>query len=99
MIGAAANHPIFAHALALAVDAINLGDHDTLWLSTGPGLLTRALAHAVAGLIPDVPDWRRGTIIHEHFEAQRIIGLHCPVRYKRTDRHWLRAKERAIGGV
>jgi tetratricopeptide (TPR) repeat protein len=95
-IGATAGHPIIAHALALAVEAINGGDGDTLWLSTGPGLITRALAHAVAGLVPDAVDWRRGMIVHEHYEAQRLIGLHCPVRYKRTARHWLRANDRRI---
>lgn len=24
-------------------------------------------------------------------ELQRVVGIHCPVRYKSTDRHWSRA--------
>jgi tetratricopeptide (TPR) repeat protein/mannosyltransferase OCH1-like enzyme len=93
-IGAAPDHPVIARALALAVEAMTRGDSDTLWLSTGPGLLTRAFAQAVAGVIPEMPDWRQGTIVRELDEAQRAIGLHCPVFYKHTNKHWTRATDR-----
>ena len=91
LIGAAPNHPVVARALAMVSQAMNRGDTDTLWLSTGPGLLTRAFAHCVAGLVPEIGDWRSGLVIHEFGNLQRYVGLHCPARYKTTDRHWSRA--------
>ncbi len=94
-IGASPNHPIITRALTMAVEAMNRGDSDTLWLSTGPGLLTRAFAQAVAGIIAEMPDWRPGTVVRELDVAQRAIGLHCPVRYKRTNKHWTRAAGRS----
>jgi mannosyltransferase OCH1-like enzyme len=36
-------HPAIGLALKLATSAINRGDSELLWLSTGPRLLTRAL--------------------------------------------------------
>jgi tetratricopeptide (TPR) repeat protein len=91
LMGAAPNHPLIARALAMVSQAMNRGDSDTLWLSTGPGLLTRAFAHCVAGLVPEIGDWRSGTLVHEFGDLQRHVGLHCPVRYKATDKHWSRA--------
>jgi hypothetical protein len=91
LIGAAPNHPVVACALAMVSQAMNRGDTDTLWLSTGPGLLTRAFAHCVAGLVPEIGDWRAGLVVHEFGDLQRYVGLHCPARYKTTDRHWSRA--------
>jgi tetratricopeptide (TPR) repeat protein len=48
VIGAVPGHPLITRALRLAVDAINRGDTDILWLSTGPGMLTRAFAGLLA---------------------------------------------------
>ncbi|WP_158814051.1 tetratricopeptide repeat protein [Methylocapsa sp. S129] len=94
-IGAMSGHPIIARALVMAVEAMNRGDSDTLWLSTGPGLFTRAFAQVVV----ETPDWRRGTIVRELDAAQRAIGLHCPVCYKQTNKHWTRAARRNIAAV
>jgi tetratricopeptide (TPR) repeat protein len=91
LMGAAPGHPVIARALAMVSQAMNRGDSDTLWLSTGPGLMTRAFAHCVAGLVPEIADWRPGTLVHEFGDLQRHVGLHCPARYKATDRHWSRA--------
>ena len=44
-IGACAGHPVIKQALDVAVKSINRGDRDVPWLSTGPGLLSRTLAH------------------------------------------------------
>ncbi|HET9020174.1 MAG TPA: tetratricopeptide repeat protein, partial [Acetobacteraceae bacterium] len=41
-------HPAIVLALDLTVTAVNRGDEELLWLSTGPALLTRAFAQAVA---------------------------------------------------
>jgi mannosyltransferase OCH1-like enzyme len=87
-IGATANHPVICRALDLAVEAINRGDRDIVWLSTGPGLLTRAYASVVA---QDPDEFLSKSAIFTVGEIQRSLELHCPVKYKSTGRHWLRS--------
>ena len=88
-LAAAPLHPVIERALALAVAAVNRGDADTIWLSTGPGLLTRAFAAAVA----DAPALlASGTVVRELFEMHHLADIHCPARYKSTPRHWSRAE-------
>ena len=43
-LGARPGEPVLLKALELAVEGVNRGDHDLLWLSTGPGLMTRTVA-------------------------------------------------------
>jgi tetratricopeptide (TPR) repeat protein len=86
-IGAAPGHPVIARALEQAVEAVNRGDHDMPWLSTGSGLLTRAFAQLVA--TPDSSDWLNRAVVLELFELQRFVGMHCPAQYKK-DRQRLR---------
>ena len=84
------SHPIIVRALELATTAINRGDRDVIWLKTGPGLVTRAMAQVACqdeGLVE-----LSSCSIMELWEAQRVIGLHCPARYKRTDQHWSRSQ-------
>jgi mannosyltransferase OCH1-like enzyme len=85
-------HPVIGAALNQAVRALNRGDNDLFWLSTGPGLLTRTFAQQWAA--SDEPEWIRSTRMMSLGEIQRVIGLHCPVRYKSTERHWSRSSSR-----
>ena len=79
VVAAAPGHPFVLRALALAVDAVNRGDHDIVWLSTGPGLLTRAFAQEwVSG--------RDDALVLETHALHRIVGVHCPADYKRRRR-------------
>jgi tetratricopeptide (TPR) repeat protein len=87
-IAASAEHPVLRRALSLAVEALNRGDQDLIWLSTGPGLLTRAFALEWASGFD--PSWLTRTHIFGLGELQRFVGVHCPVRYKQTARHWSR---------
>ncbi len=81
-IGATPNHPIIYLALEWATRAINRGDRDTVWLSTGPGLLTRAFAQHVAGLgIAHLAD--EGLVIMDVQRLNRYVGIGCPARYKK----------------
>jgi mannosyltransferase OCH1-like enzyme len=85
LIGAVPGHPVVVAALDLAVEAINRGDADMVWLQTGPGLLTRVVAAAVAaaGAVP------AGILVHDHLAALRQVALHCLADYK-TKYHWMR---------
>ena len=82
-------HPVIMRALELGAAAINRGDTDLIWLSTGPGLLTRAFAQVWAEGRPG--GLLRRTQVLDLGELQRVIGIHCPVRYKTTELHWSRS--------
>jgi mannosyltransferase OCH1-like enzyme len=93
-IASVPEHPVLMRALELAVVAMRREDHDLVWLSTGPGLLTRAFAHEWAaerpgGLLPRTQVMTLG-------ELQRVIGIHCPVPYKLTNQHWSRSAFRQV---
>ncbi|WP_149537135.1 tetratricopeptide repeat protein [Siccirubricoccus phaeus] len=90
LMGAAPGHPVLREALRQAVVAINRGDADMVWLQTGPGLLTRVLAGAVAAA-GEVPP---GVLVHDHLTVLRQVALHCLAEYK-TRAHWMRRPEAA----
>ena len=85
-IAAMPNHPALARALQLAVQAINRGDRDVIWLSAGPGLLTRAYAQTLVEL-PDVQNTR--TLIFDRRTLSSNIAIFCAAGYKNTPKHWL----------
>jgi tetratricopeptide (TPR) repeat protein len=89
-IGAASGHHVMILALRHAVEALNRGDSDLLWLSTGPGLLTRAFAEVLANEKYEI-DLLRTTAFFDFGQLQRSIGFHCPARYKKTEAHWSRS--------
>ena len=90
-LAACPRHPVIGAALAEAVGAVNRGDQDIPWLSTGPGLLTRAYAATLAQgkLLP--LGFLNGSVILERHEMRRAIASHAAAAYKRTGKHWLRA--------
>ena len=92
VLGAVPGHPVIARALAGAIAALNRGDSDSLWLSTGPGLITRSFAaeFAESPLRPEI--WLRGVRVLERFELLRSIAVHCFARYKTTRSNWKRAE-------
>ena len=90
-IGCEPGHPLIGRALAWAVDAAHRGNSDILWLSTGPGLLSRAFASMLA---EKGASWREGlerTIIFDRHEIIQFLAIHCQVAYKHTDNHWIRS--------
>src|SRR5262249_25296411 len=89
-LGTIAGHPVVQRALDLAVTAVNRGDADMLWLSTGPGLITRAFAQTIAASDLKASDWLGSTTVMDLWEVQRFVGLHCVLPYKKTKRHWTR---------
>jgi predicted Zn-dependent protease len=84
-IGAIPQHPVIAQALADAIEAILRGDHDLLWLATGPGLLTRSLARHLAAGARDRIDRVR---VFDRYELHRAIAMHCASSYKQNGQHW-----------
>ncbi len=86
-IGAMPGHPTIITALERAIEAVNRGDRDIVWLSTGPGLLTRAFALTLA---VGQHELSRSAIFTVG-QIQRFLGLHCPALYKSTSQHWLKS--------
>lgn len=88
-LAAIPGHPVIVRALALATTAINRGDKDFVWLSTGPGLITRAMAQVIA---EDEDDGAaQGLLVRELHEMRQRVEIHCPVDYKSTAAHWSKA--------
>ena len=89
VLGAAPRHPVIARALGEATAAILRGDRDIVWLTTGPGLLTRALAHWLASE-PERLGERLSTVaLLTIEEIRRAAGIHCQPAYKNAGRAWL----------
>jgi mannosyltransferase OCH1-like enzyme len=82
-------HPVIKTALELGAEALNRGDRDLIWLSTGPGLLTRALVRAWT----EFPQRQslKGIVILDRGILRRAVGPHCAAAYKKTAQHWSRS--------
>lgn len=83
-------HPIIGRAFELAVDAVNRGDTDILWLATGPGLLTRAAAEVIAAPGPEAEAVAAGLHVLERHALLAHVSIHCLTSYKHTEKHWSR---------
>ncbi|MCV6584368.1 MAG: glycosyltransferase [Marinibacterium sp.] len=86
-LAAAPGQPMFRAALDQAAEA-SLGPlGETLWLSTGPGAVTRAFAHLATGADGYPLD---GQWILPDTALRRHIGMHSRLSYKSSDSHWIR---------
>jgi tetratricopeptide (TPR) repeat protein len=84
-IATAPRHPLILKALQLAIQAINRGDSDITWLSTGPGMVTRAFAQTYALGEQRLPGQ---TLVYSLRELSPVIAVHCHCAYKKTKKHW-----------
>lgn len=80
---------VLNRALKDAVSAINRGDSDILWLSTGPAVVTRAFASVIAESVMSWPAWLDRTFLLSHAALLRGISIHSPLPYKKTKNYWL----------
>jgi tetratricopeptide (TPR) repeat protein len=87
VLAATPHHPVIALALSSAVVAIERGENEAIWQSTGPGLLTRAFARAVAADAALLED----SVLLDLGALRRSVSIHCHLAYKKSDRHWARA--------
>jgi tetratricopeptide (TPR) repeat protein len=87
IIAATSNHSVIKTALDLAVTAINRGDLEIAWLSTGPGLITRAFVQFM--LDKEADELLAGTVILNRRRLHQYVAIHCSAGYKNTNRHWL----------
>lgn len=81
-------HPVVELALAKTVRAILRGDGESIWLSTGPGLLTRCAASYIAESESPLSLLNGDMRIIERHELKEICSPGCKASYKTTGRHW-----------
>jgi tetratricopeptide (TPR) repeat protein len=82
-------HPMIGAALAEAAKATLTGAAESVWLVTGPGLLTRVLASAIA--LESELRAPRGVHVLPQSEFRQVIRPGRRASYKTTRRHWSRA--------
>lgn len=82
-------HPIIGAALEGVVNALLRGDSDIVWLSTGPGMLTRAFAHTLAAQGGDWPRSLETVLIMSKPALNRVATPHCHASYKLAGQHWM----------
>lgn len=96
LIGASVRHPFIELCLLDAREAVNRGDHDIVWLSTGPGLLTRTFAAWIARMTPQAEiNCGAGVLRAQDLTAR--VAMHCSLDYKTSKSHWSNAASR--GGL
>jgi hypothetical protein len=83
-LAVAPGHPVLQAALRAMVMAINRGDNEFPWLSSGPGLLTRALAlHLAArGVAAGLPP---GLALLDRRALGHVAAAGCFAAYKTHD--------------
>ncbi|WP_431284639.1 tetratricopeptide repeat protein [Humitalea sp. 24SJ18S-53] len=88
-LAAAPGDPLIAEALGLAASAILSGASETIWLATGPGLISRVVARAIAA----TPGLALPSGLHIVSLSQflRVIRPHQRVSYKIGAGHWSRS--------
>jgi tetratricopeptide (TPR) repeat protein len=88
-IAVAPEHPLISYALTAAVTAMNRGDTDLVWLATGPGLITRAVAQVTAKASRGTFSLPSGLYIHSRLTLLNVMARNCMVHYRATSRNWV----------
>ena len=81
LICAPPGHPVLGRAVGLVRDALFRRDNDNLWLKTGPGLLTRAVASHLA-------QGGGGVILRPQASMRVVVRAHVPMPYKQWAGYW-----------
>jgi tetratricopeptide (TPR) repeat protein len=93
-LAAAPNNAVIGRALALAIEALNRGDTDIVWLKTGPALITRAFAQIASETLLKLPAWLENIAVLERCRLSQVSAVHCFTAYKNTTQHWTNTKSR-----
>lgn len=93
-IAATPEHPAIVHASKMAADALLARDSDSTWSKTGPGLLTRAVAHYL--LTETSTALRERIAILPEYRLRRHVQIHMTLPHKKTSRHWNRENAKGV---
>ena len=88
-IAATAGHSVMTFALDNAIDAMGRGDRDSIWLSTGPALVSRSLAYYLAQHWPERTPQDFGVTVLTRAELMNYDAINGKLAYKSTKASWL----------
>jgi hypothetical protein len=94
-LGCMPGEAVIERALTLAVETLNRGDSEAIWLATGPGLLTRAFAEILTKSGTEWRTWLERRRILDRNELSKVSWPHSISQYKNTRRSWLRSAFRS----
>ena len=86
IMAAPPGHPVVVYAARLACQVLLQRANENAWNKTGPGLLTRAVAHYLVKV--SSTQARRQLTVLDWAPVARQISMHNPVRYKTSAAHW-----------
>jgi mannosyltransferase OCH1-like enzyme len=90
-LGCMPGEAVIGRALMLAVETLNRGDSEAIWLATGPGLLTRAFTDILTQQGTEWRTWLEPRRILDRNELSAVSWSHSISGYKNTRRSWLRS--------
>jgi tetratricopeptide (TPR) repeat protein len=83
------SHPVIGWALEHALRSVLALEADSIWLATGPGLMTRALAqHLARQCRAGNPRPDDGILCLTQARMAKFVAMHCPAPHKRSSRSW-----------
>jgi predicted Zn-dependent protease len=82
-------HPLIQAALRQSVTAILRGDRESIWLISGPGMLTRAFALYVAETRDRIESLGAGIAVMDQHAMLATCVSGCQATYKQSARGWL----------
>jgi mannosyltransferase OCH1-like enzyme len=88
-IAVCAKHPVLKQALTYAIEALLQGDKESIWLSTGPAMVSRALALYLAKQWSQTTPAELQIVIITREELMRVVGIHGQLPYKNSNDSWL----------
>jgi tetratricopeptide (TPR) repeat protein len=88
-LAATPRHPLTGAALREAAQSVIEGATESLWLVTGPGLMSRVVANSIAWT-PDLRPSPGLTVLPLRI-FHGVVHPHRRVSYKADARHWIRA--------
>lgn len=91
-VAVAPGHPVIKMALSRAVRAILRGDGESIWFSTGRGLLTRCAAGFFAESDDPLSLLNGELRILDQHELKAVCSPGCMTSYKTTRKHWMKAE-------
>jgi mannosyltransferase OCH1-like enzyme len=97
VIGVQPGHPVILAALEEAIRAMETGASDIIWLSTGPGLLSRSFTRVLLSHVTNRAEFLENTAILTRPELRRAIAPHCHAHYKLAGQHWGDTQFRRVG--
>jgi hypothetical protein len=89
-IGATPAHPAILNGIELGLQAASGGFSESIWLSTGPGLLTRAFGSYLAKQRES--EGAQTSHVFDRHVIKRFVSFHVPLDYKSTSSSWQRAE-------